>query len=284
MSTLFVDQVRTLLALTPHLYIFGTAGEGYAVDDEQFAEITGEFQAEVTAGGGQPMVGVISLSLPTIVRRIAIARELGVRRFQISLPSWGALADAEVDAFFAHTCGRFPDCEFLHYNLLRTKRLLTPDEYARLADRHPNLVATKNSTDAIGRLAGLMRTASQLRHFFTETGFSYASRLGECGLLASASTLNHRRCRELFDAARNGDAAKLTAFDEELRAVTQELLAAVGAGPHMDGAFDKLLWRLHDDRFPLRLLPPYLGADESAVGQFIEGVRTRAPRWLPGSA
>jgi hypothetical protein len=33
----------------------------------------------------------------------------------------------------------------------------------------------------------------------------------------------------------------------------------------IDGAYDKVLWWLHDARFPLRLLPPYYGASESAA-------------------
>src|SRR3954451_20989795 len=74
-----------------HIYIFGTAGEGYAVDDAQFLAITRVYADAVRAGGVEPMVGLISLSLPTIVARIQAARELGVRQFQFSLPSWGAL-------------------------------------------------------------------------------------------------------------------------------------------------------------------------------------------------
>lgn len=277
----FAAQVRRMARLTPHLYVFGTAGEGYAVDDAQFREIVEAFHRATAEVGAEPMVGVISLSLPTIVRRIDEARRLGIRRFQISLPSWGPLNDVEVDAFFAHTCGRFADCEFLHYNLLRTKRLLTPDDYARLAERHPNLTATKNSTDALGRIAGLLRTAPQLRHFFTETGFGYAARIGECGLLASVSTSNPARCRAYFEAGLRRDGAALTAFDEELAAVTQAVTAAVGSGPHMDGAYDKLLYRLHDATFPLRLLPPYQGADDDAPRRFAEELRRRAPQWLP---
>jgi dihydrodipicolinate synthase/N-acetylneuraminate lyase len=278
---LFTDQVRRLLKLTPHLYTFGTAGEGHAVDDERFDEITRSFVGAMRDGGGEPMIGVISLSLPTIVRRIESARQLGVRRFQISLPSWGELNAVELGSFFDAVCGRFADCEFLHYNLMRTKRLVTPEEYARLAERHPNLVATKNSTDAIVRLNGLMRTASQLTHFITEQGFCYAARIGACGLLASGSTLNHARCRDLFDAGRRRDHEALTRFGEELTAVSAELRTAVGPGPHMDGAFDKLLWRMHDDRFPLRLLPPYQCAPDDAPRRFREGLQRAAPMWLP---
>lgn len=146
-SDRFRREVRMILQhLTKHVYIFGTAREGYGVTDRQFAEICAVFRQETAASDVRATVGIISLSLGTIVERILSARKLGFGRFQISLPSWGPLSDSELAAFFEETCGRFPDCEFLHYNLGRAKRLVTPEEYAVLAQRHPNLVGTKNSS------------------------------------------------------------------------------------------------------------------------------------------
>src|ERR1700681_150353 len=84
---LFRHQVRTLCAnLTKHLYVFGTAGEGYAVSDRQFDRIVRVFHDEMKHNGADPMVGLISLSLSTILDRIARAREMGVRLFQVALP------------------------------------------------------------------------------------------------------------------------------------------------------------------------------------------------------
>src|ERR1039457_2027793 len=145
----FRRLVRTLLAeLTQDLYLFGTAGEGYAVSETQFDQITRVFRQETTQPGVRAMVGMISLSLTTILERIERARQMGFRHFQISFPSWGALTDDEVAMFFRETCGRFPDCNFLHYNLPRARRVLTPGEYVMLANQHPNLVATKHGGDS----------------------------------------------------------------------------------------------------------------------------------------
>jgi dihydrodipicolinate synthase/N-acetylneuraminate lyase len=47
--------------------------------------------------------------------------------------------------FFELTCGGFPQLRFLHYNLPRAQRVLSPEDYLRLAGRHPNLMATKNA-------------------------------------------------------------------------------------------------------------------------------------------
>src|SRR5438874_5481820 len=64
---LFRDEIASLLAAGhTHLYVFGTAGEGYAVDDSQFERITRLFVEEMRSGGAEPMVGVISLAEQTI--------------------------------------------------------------------------------------------------------------------------------------------------------------------------------------------------------------------------
>lgn len=277
---LFVHEVQQMLKVTPHLYIFGTAGEGHAVTTAQFERITRVFHETMKAGGAEAMVGVISLSLPTMQERIEFCRSIGVKLFQVSLPSWGALADDEVKTFFREVCGRFRDCRFLHYNLMRTKRLVTPEMYAELAAEHPNLVATKNSTDSMSRIAGLIELSPQLTHFPDEAGYVYGSQLGECGLLASIAT-NAAAIQSFFEAGQRRDLPTLLKLHEEIRLLVKELIDAVGPEPHIDSAYDKMLWKLTDERFPLRLLPPYRGATDAAFRKFADAVRTKLPRWVP---
>src|SRR4051812_4118839 len=194
-------EIRNLLAnLTRDIYLFGTAGEGYAVSDNQFDQIVRVFCEETKGPDIRGMVGVISLSLGTTIERIERARDMGIHYFQISLPPWGALSDGELKTFFKEPCGRFPDCAFLHYNLTRTKRLVTAEEYAVLAHEYPNLVAAKNSTDSVERIQGLMTKSPQLQHFFTETGFGYASQLGECGFLISIASIHFAEAKRYFEA------------------------------------------------------------------------------------
>ncbi len=282
LEEVFRRQVESMLAQgTQHLYIFGTAGEGYAVSDHQFDQVVRVFHEAMRAGQAEPMVGVISLSLPTIIERIGRARDLGVRQFQLSLPCWGALQERELFEFFNQTCGRFRDCQFLHYNLPRTKRLVTGREYARLAREHPNLVATKNSTDALGRIEELLLLAPQLQHFLNETGFVHGSLIAECGLLGSLVTLNWRQARLFFEAGRRRDLTTALPLLHELNALAGDLFEVVGAAAHMDGAFDKMFCRLHDHAFPLRMLPPYAGVSEACWEQFAALVRQKYPRWHP---
>lgn len=281
----FRRLVRTLSAeLTQDLYLFGTAGEGYAVSETQFDEITRVFHEETTHPGARAMVGLISLSLTTILERIERTRQMGFRHFQISLPSWGALTDQEVAVFFQETCGRFPDCNFLHYNLPRARRILTPNEYVALANRHPNLVATKHGGDSMHQCLGLLSKVPQLQHFFTETGYGYASLSGACALLVSVASMNFAAARQYFESGQNGDTTTLLAMHKELNSLTGELVARGSADAHMDGAFDKVFCKLHDPDFPLRLLPPYSGLKLETYERITALVRDKYPRWYPTSA
>ena len=73
-------------------------------------------------------------------------------------------------------------------------------------------------------------------------------------------------------------------MQRELAEVRRELAAAVGPGPHMDGAFDKLFNRLLVPDFPLRLLPPYLSTDVEAFKRYQDTLRSRFPQWLDETA
>jgi dihydrodipicolinate synthase/N-acetylneuraminate lyase len=255
----FRRQVHILARdLTRHLYVFGTAGEGYAVTERQFDQITRAFWESGQENQVTPMVGLISLSLPTIIERIERCRALGYRLFQLSMPSWGALNDREVDRFFAETCGRFPDCQFHHYNLMRTKRLLTSVEYRRLAAAHPNFIAVKNSTTDPAVIADLMTMTPRLRFYITEFGYTIARKTHDLGLLISLASIHPERAKRFVAGTDDQRAADLV----DLKGVIAGLKAA-GDKFHIDGAYDKMLYRMTDPTFPLRLLPPYASASEA---------------------
>lgn len=279
-EAIFRRGVRSMLKEgTKHLYVFGTAGEGYAVTEQQFDQIVAVFAEEMRSGGAEPMVGVISQSLGTILERIERCRERGVRQFQISLPSWGALSEPELFEFFRQVCGRFRDCEFIHYNLLRTKRLVTGREYGRLAEEHANLVATKNCGDSMAHLQSLLEDAPQLQHFLSETGYAYASLYGECGLLASL-IMSWPKMQALLEAGKQRDLAALNTLQRECNIVMRTLFEALPDN-RIDGAYDKLFEKMHDPEFPLRLLPPYVGFSDEEYRGFVQLLTKRLPEWMP---
>jgi dihydrodipicolinate synthase/N-acetylneuraminate lyase len=269
LEDVFRQEVRMVLAMGfQHLYVFGTAGEGYAVDSARFRQIVEIFRDETSGAEVYPQIGVIGLSTATIIERIALAHALGFRTFQISLPSWGALNDTELLRFFTDVCGAFPDARFLHYNLPRAKRVLGGADYRRIADAVPNLAATKNTGGGAQRAADLMRHAPDLQHFFGEDNFMAGSMFGECSLLASLGPLAPRRAWEYLAAGRDLQLDRLLTLHHAFLCLLYDVLGPLLVKERIDGAYDKVIVRLGGlEAMPLRLLSPYQGFDEHEYQQ-----------------
>jgi dihydrodipicolinate synthase/N-acetylneuraminate lyase len=184
------------------------------------------------------------------------------------------LNDLELDRFFIETCGQFPDCQFLHYNLARTKRLLAASDYLRLVARHPNLVAVKTGIADPQIVAELIKVPG-LRFYFTEFGYAAARKLGaDCGLLISLSSVSPHLAREYVQ----GSDQRREELILDLRDILVALQRVARGRFHMDGGYDKLLWSVHDQDFPLRMLPPYEGPEQEDAKSFRAFL---PPGWLP---
>ncbi len=244
-----------------NIYLMGTAGEGYAVTDAQYRQVVKIFAGMTVKKDLDPQIGVISLSMGQIIERISWAREQGIRMFQISLPSWGALDISEMMAFFKGVCNTFPDCRFLHYNLPRTKHIITGKEYRQIMTEVPNLVATKNSTSDYARVADLMEYSSDLQHFFLEGGYAFGSMLGECSLLCSYDALFPKTTWQFFEAGKKRDLETLFRIHKLLNG-TVDILFGHCKRPMIDGSYDKTFLWLRNPRFSNRMLPPYIGLTE----------------------
>jgi len=262
----------------------GTAGEGYALSEQQYDEVVRVFASEMRAGSAEPMVGIISMSVADVHRRIEMAQARGVRQFQVSLPGWGPCTETEIYRFFDEVCANHRDCDFLHYNLLRSRVLVNAAQYRRIAERHPNLVATKNTTDSITSLSALLAAAPQVRHFLSDVALPFGCLVGECGLLISIASCNWDTARRYFDLCVQKAVGEAMELQAELVQMVSALHALVDPVAHMDGAFDKMFARLHLPDFPLRLLPPYQGVPEEVFERFRVLLKDQFPRWLPAGA
>ena len=276
----FRREVRHFLALGfRDVYVFGTAGEGYAVDTARFQRVVEIFREETSGDDVYPQVGVIGLSTAQVVERIRFAYGAGFRTFQISLPCWGALNDDEVMKFFSHVCGTFPDARFLHYNLMRTKRLLTAKDYRRVADRVPNLAATKNTGTTVTSTAELMRTVPEIQHFFGEAMFPTACLHGECSLLSSFGPMMPTKTKEFFELGRTGQIEKLFRMQKAYLQVAEDILAPMRRHDLIDGAYDKMLVRLGGLAMPMRMLSPYQAFSEEVFEECRRILDEKYPEW-----
>jgi dihydrodipicolinate synthase/N-acetylneuraminate lyase len=279
---IFRDEIRRAIAARfKHIYIFGTAGEGYAVDTPRFQQAVRIFWEETSTLDLHALVGVIGLSTAQVKERIDYAHRVGFREFQIVLPSWGVLSDADVLRFFSDVCLAYPDSMFLHYNLPRSKRVLNGADYARITPTVPNLVATKTTSGEMPGAVELLRNAPELQHFMGERNFPHGILEGECSLLASWAWLSPERSWALFEAGREGRIGDLFRLQHEFYRVSQDLFGSLRSDTRIDGAYDKLILKLGClEEMPLRLLSPYSGFTEADYRKCLGILRERHSDWI----
>jgi dihydrodipicolinate synthase/N-acetylneuraminate lyase len=228
------------------------------------------------------MVGIITLSTANTIERVGLAHDIGFRIFQVVLPSWGAVNDAELMTYFRDVCGAFPDSQFLHYNLPRAKRVLEGQDYRRLIDVVPNLVGTKTTSGGLPRAAGLMRHASELQHFFGEENFAYGCMYGECSLLSSFGPMTPHKTWEYFEAGRTRQVTKLFELQRGFQDLVTDVFGPLPPGERIDGAYDKMIQRFGGlEELPLRLLSPYQWYTEEQYQACKQVFYDRYPDWIP---
>lgn len=250
-----------------HIYVFGTAGEGYGVDTARFRRVAEVLGDELLGTDASPMVGVIAMSVPIVLERLRIAYDLGFRDFQISLPSWSPLVDAEVFAFFREVCGAFPDARFMHYNSAKTGRVLMGSHYRRLVEENPNLVATKHMAGDLASVASVVRDAPELMHYLTEQSVAYGSLFGQCAILGTFGALAPKREWDLLAAATAGRHTEAAAIGSWFERLGRDIFDPLMVDRRVDGAYDKTILKLVLEEFPLRMLPPYRTiSDEEFAG------------------
>ncbi len=282
LEEVFRRSVQATLQHFNHLYIFGTAGEGYAVNQAQFQRIVDIFHEETRGEDIYPMVGLIGLSTPIVLEKLQYAYDRGFRRFQISLPAWGALTDAEVMIFFSDVCGAFPAAQFLHYNLPRAGRVLEARHYRPLVDAFSNLVATKNNGGGHKRAAELVSQVGELQHFLGEGNFLQGCLYGECSLLATFGSLSPQKVKAYFAAAQAKDYARMLTLQRGFHDMLADLFAVLAGESKIDGAYDKMWVRLGGfEQMPLRLLSPYQGFSEAQFQACRQLLESKYADWLP---
>ena len=264
------------------IYLFGTAGEGYAVDKVQYLQIVNEFMDQMKAYPNViPMVGVISMSMTEIMERIRLAGELGVRYFQISFPNWGAVSNEEALVFFKTVCGAFPEYSFMHYNnALRSRKRLAPKDYQRLVEEIPNLVAVKFPGPSFNEIHEFANMDLPLRVFFLEYAYGYGSMVyGEFGFLASITNCSYKIMRQYYRAGAEKDWDTILKIHNDFPAAYDALFSNC-PGDKIDSSYYNLYLQFEIPEFSGRILPPYVGCTDEQIEGFKADLQKKLPHWF----
>ncbi|MCK5811822.1 MAG: dihydrodipicolinate synthase family protein [Clostridiales bacterium] len=253
----FAKQINNLIdnGIT-HIYLFGTAGEGYAVNHKQFEEIVSYYAKLMDSKSLQTMVGLIDLSPQRMQEKINIAKKYGITDFQFSLPSWQEVSDVEIRSLMDELLGKNRDCNFLLYNLTRVKRFLPAKLLIQLANEYENFIAVKHTRLSDEDIEVLSNEETPLQFFLTENNFAKLSEYTDCSLLISIGNLDLSMIKQFQIAVKNHDKELVSSYLEKINTIHTKMKEII-TGPYIDGAYDKLYVKYNINDFSTRLLPPY---------------------------
>lgn len=140
-----VNQIERLIAAGVHgIFVFGTNGEGYILDEEEKAEI---IRVAVKAVNGRVPVyaGTGCVSTRDTIRMSRKAKELGADVLSIITPSFAAASQEELIRHY-ETVANAVDMPILLYNIpARTGNALAPATVQKLS-QVANIVGAKDSS------------------------------------------------------------------------------------------------------------------------------------------
>lgn len=140
-----VNQIERLIAAGVHgIFVFGTNGEGYILDEEEKAEI---IRVAVKAVRGRVPVyaGTGCVSTRDTIRMSRKAKELGADVLSIITPSFAAASQEEIIRHY-ETVANAVDMPILLYNIpARTGNALAPATVQKLS-QVANIVGAKDSS------------------------------------------------------------------------------------------------------------------------------------------
>jgi 4-hydroxy-tetrahydrodipicolinate synthase len=140
-----VNQIERLIATGVHgIFVFGTNGEGYILDEEEKAEI---IRVAVKAVNGRVPVyaGTGCVSTRDTIRMSRKAKELGADVLSIITPSFAAASQEELIQHY-ETVANAVDMPILLYNIpARTGNALAPATVQKLS-QVANIVGAKDSS------------------------------------------------------------------------------------------------------------------------------------------
>ena len=235
--------------------LFGTAGEGVLVDDDEKQRLI-EYARELIPPGLTLVVGITADSTRAIIGKTKRFAAAGADAFLIAPPpyfgAWlspGAMAD-----HYRAIADGSPAPVILYHIPKYTKVLFEAGLVAELV-RHPNIAGIKDSSGDVKRFADFTDACARNCSLLVGNGtlLYTALELGGAGGIVAIGQIAPKLCAELIAAFRAGDARRAGQLQDRLSPVHKDIVARHGAAG-IKAALDLLGYYGGPPRAPLTAL------------------------------
>jgi len=281
-QTYRADLERACKAGVPGVYTAGTTGEFYAMELDEWKQITRATVDECKKHGTPVMIGITSTYTLGVQRRAAYAAEVGADAVQVALPFWMEMDDRQVIEFFEKAVEPCPGLALTIYETLRAKKALSVEQHRAIFDATGCYYAVKANEGTVGCTPEGCQQLSEFVNVWV--GEELWSSLGPCGASGCASALvyaNPRIILHMFELLQQKNWDALKPWTEMIRRLGEEGLQPFTEKGYTDSAYDHLqgLATGFLSMNP-RSRGPYLSATEEDVQQLRAWMAAHMPEFL----
>ncbi len=262
------------------IYAHGTAGEFYALTEDEYDRINALLAEKCERAGLPFQIGASYMSPQTSLERVRRAAQLKPGAIQVILPDWFPVSMAEAKAFLSRVAEAASPIGLVLYNPPHAKRYLQPDDYAQLVEAVPAMVGAKVA-NAPDWYAKLHRRVPGISMFVAGHQLATGKRAGASGAYSNVACL-HPVGAKRWNQQMSTDPDAALALEGKIQSFLEEFIVPFRAqGGHSNQALDKLMaasggW----SAVGTRLRWPYRGIEESEVPRIRKIARERLPDFV----
>jgi len=238
----YAADIERCLDLGAHgVYAAGSTGEFYALDFDEFRQMTDVMAAVAAARQAPCQIGCTWLNTRDTIRRVEYAAVHQAAAVQLAVPFWMPMAQRDVRHFFADVASACPQTGIVIYNTARSKHRLTPADFLAILEVAPTLIGQKYGGADIVEFESFCRRVPQVQHFCGETLLVPAMLAGGTGSYSSFIYACPRLLLELYERCLAGDWTTAMRLQHRLNAFVTAAIEPLLARGYIDPQIDKLL-------------------------------------------
>ncbi len=186
-------------------YTTGTDGEVHVMEVNELRQLVEPFATASLEVGLPAQVGCGWSHTNGVIERARVASEFGIAMIQVTLPSWIPLNDEELVRFYGAIGDALPDLLLIHYNIMRSGRMLNGADFARVHEVAPGLAGSKHTGGNISLLMDIVDATPGMAHFMVDADIVTGALFGSPGYYSFIANTSPAFALEMMDACERGD-------------------------------------------------------------------------------
>ncbi len=281
-KTYRADVARCCEAGLPGVYTAGTSGEFYAMNFDEFKEVSRATVKECHAHDTPAVIGCTSTYTRGVISRVEFAREIGADGIQVALPFWLAVADDQVVPFFKDVAAAAGELPISIYETKRAKKCLTVRQHREVVDAVSTYISVKANEGTAGLTPeGCQVLSRYVNVFVDECHWSTLGRKGANGCFSARVYWNPRVILDLWQKLQNEEWSRLSTSCSRLRSLHEFLHSEFGPKGFTDTAYDRMGGVASGFlKTSLRCRAPYVSPTKEDVDTLRQWYRDHYPEML----